>query len=362
MNGSNARRKAGGLEFRIERDLLCTADSRGYFTSLNAAWERCLGWSRDELMARPFIEFVHPDDVASTIAEASRVAEHDYELASFENRYRTKDGGWRWLRWSARSDGETWFAVAFDVSEEREAVERLRRELTDESLVAYSQPITAGRRQRIVQQELLARLRANGTLIQPDDFIPRAERHGMAGVVDRRMVREAIAQADAGHHVEVNISASTLEDDDLSGELAQSVSSIGAGARRIVFEITETAAVEQLDAACDFAERMGRMGCGFALDDFGTGYGSLTYLRSLPVQLLKIDTSFVRGLAGSRDDQRMVRAIVAMARELDLRTVAEGVEDRATLRLVRRYGVDYAQGFLIGRPQPLAELNNVLGS
>jgi len=107
------------------------------------------------------------------------------------------------------------------------------------------------------------------------------------------------------------------------------------------------------DLAIDFAERLTRLGCQFALDDFGTGFGSLTHLRVLPVRYLKIDTSFVRDVATSREDRAIVRGIVAIASEFDVLTVAEGIEDAATLDLVIELGVDYAQGFHIGRPAPV---------
>jgi EAL domain-containing protein (putative c-di-GMP-specific phosphodiesterase class I) len=100
---------------------------------------------------------------------------------------------------------------------------------------------------------------------------------------------------------------------------------------------------------------MTRLGCRFALDDFGTGYGSLTYLRDLPVQFLKIDTTFVSNLATSSKDQAMVRSVVAIAREFGVRTVAEGVEDALALKLLREYGVHNVQGYLTGRPRPIAD-------
>src|SRR5436189_2478728 len=106
--------------FDMSRDLLCTADSHGYFTSLNFGWERLLGWSREELMERPFIDFVHPDDIERTAEQAARVTLPDAELVAFENRFLCRAGGYRWIRWSARADGETWFAVGFDVTEEKE--------------------------------------------------------------------------------------------------------------------------------------------------------------------------------------------------------------------------------------------------
>jgi PAS domain S-box-containing protein len=345
------------LGFDIERDLLCTADAGGYFLSLNAAWERALGWSRDELMRRPMIEFVHPDDVQRTTEEASKVVRPDYHIVNFENRYRTKGGGWRWLRWSARSDGETWFAVAFDVTEQREARARLRGALSEDRLVAYSQPILDQRLERVIQEELLARLRGEdggGRIIEADEFLPEAERCGLIGVVDRWMAMEAVALARRGRPAEVNLSARTIEDEELTRALADELHSAGRSARSVVFEITETAAIDNLDAAREFAERLSKLGCRFALDDFGTGFGSLTYLRHLPLEFLKIDTSFVRNLTRSEADQALVRGVVAIARELGLHTVAEGVEDAATLRMLREFGVDHVQGYLFGLPRPLA--------
>ena len=113
-------------------------------------------------------------------------------------------------------------------------------------------------------------------------------------------------------------------------EIADRLADAGVSARRLVFEITETAALENVDAARDLAERLGRLGCVIALDDFGTGYGSLTHLRRLPVKLIKIDASFVRGLREHPEDRALVRGVAAIARELGMQTVAEGVEDAAT--------------------------------
>ena len=348
----------GNARFDIEHDLLCTADSNGYFVSLNAGWERLLGWSREELMARPFIEFVHPDDVEDTFVAASKVTHLDYELVNFENRYRAKSGDYRWLRWSARSDGRMWFAVAFDITEAKEREDHLRSMLTDQHLLAYSQPIVEGRSRNHVQEELLVRMKGTngntGRVIPPGEFLPEAERCGLVDRIDRWMLAKGIGLADMGRRTEVNLSAVSIGDPATADELADAIRQAGRNVNRLVFEITETAAIENLDAALDFTERLTRMGCSFALDDFGTGYGSLTHLRQLPVSYLKIDTSFVRRLSHSSEDQAMVRGIVAIARELDVRTVAEGIEDEETLEILRDAGVDYAQGYLIGHPAPLA--------
>ena len=347
-----------GMGFEIDRDLICTINADGYFTSLNAAWERVLGWSREELMARPFIDFVHPEDVERSAREALNIDRPDYEVVNFENRYRTKDGDWRWLRWSSRSDGETWFAVAFDITARKQAKARLRDLLKSENLLAYAQPILAARGGNLVQVELLARVLTpgdGGVIILPEGFVPDAERHGLIELVDRQMLAEGVRLASQGRGAEVNLSAQSICDEDFARAVEGVLAKASPSAKRIVFEITETDAIQHLDAAREFADRMIRLGCRFALDDFGTGYGSLTYLRHLPVQFLKIDTTFVRDLATSPDDQAMVRSIVAIAREFGLRTVAEGVEDGTALKLLREYGVHNVQGFFTGRPAPLAE-------
>jgi len=138
-------------------------------------------------MARPFLDFVHPDDLERTAREAAKLREPDRELSGFENRYRTRAGGWRWLRWSARSDGETWFAVGTDVTERREAEQGLRQALVEERLLAYSQPIV-DRAGRLVQEELLVRLQdSDGTVRLPAEFLPEAERSGLIVEIDRWM-------------------------------------------------------------------------------------------------------------------------------------------------------------------------------
>ena len=120
-----------------------------------------------------------------------------------------------------------------------------------------------------------------------------------------------------------------------------------------MFEITETAAAAHLEAARAFADEITEIGCRLALDDFGVGFGSFTYLRSLPLSYIKIDLSFVRGLVGSRDDRRVVESIIGIARQFGLKTIAEGVEDAATLELLRELGADFVQGYHLGRPAPL---------
>ncbi|MFI5025302.1 MAG: EAL domain-containing protein [Solirubrobacterales bacterium] len=342
--------------FDLGVDLVCVVDAQGRFIAMNNIWEERLGWSRDELQQRTMIELVHPEDVERTRGLFGIVTDPDAEVQAFENRYRAKDGGYRWMRWNARSDGSRWFAFASDITEEREREQWLRSVLREEHLAVYAQPILDQRRMRVSREELLVRLRTGPhgeEVIPPGSFLPDAERLGLVAIVDRWMLRKGVELAARGRAVAVNLSARSIDDRDVREELCEIVEANPPSPGALVIELTETAALQNLDAALDLIERLEPLGCQFALDDFGTGFGSLTYLRQLAVQYLKIDRSFVSGVTSNPADRSLVRSIIAIASELGLLTVAEGVEDGATLNRLREYGVDYLQGFLIGAPEPL---------
>jgi PAS domain S-box-containing protein len=256
--------------------------------------------------------------------------------------------------------------IATDVTErkERESERRERREwqqriesaLRERRLRAFAQPVVELASGRRVWHELLVRMRSSDkkrTLMSPSSFLPAAERFGLVQSIDIWMVGEALRLASA-LAPEVNISAVTLCDLAARREILKLLRASPEAAQRIVFEITETAAADHLDSAREFAEELTSLGCGLALDDFGTGFGSFTYLRALPLRYLKIDASFVRNLADSADDRRVVQSIIGIAEQFELLTIAEGVEDDATFRLLRELGADYAQGFHLGRPAAVA--------
>ena len=152
---------------------------------------------------------------------------------------------------------------------------------------------------------------------------------------------------------EVNLSAVSLCDPVARHEIVSRLAAAPAAAARIVFEITETADPQHLDAAREFAADLTALGCGLSLDDFGTGFGSFTYLRKLPLRYLKIDRSFVLDLVTSVDDQHVVQSIIRIAEQFGLRVIAEGVGDALTLDFLRDLGANYAQGFHLGRPMPV---------
>ena len=136
-------------------------------------------------------------------------------------------------------------------------------------------------------------------------------------------------------------------------ELAGTLRTVGGDAENLMVEITETAAVENLGAARTFSEQIAVIGCALSLDDFGTGFGSFDYLRTLPVQYLKIDRSHVADLSHNSTDRRLLRSIISIAKQFGQRTIAEGVERAAVLDVLRAEGVDYVQGYFVGRPRPI---------
>jgi EAL domain-containing protein (putative c-di-GMP-specific phosphodiesterase class I) len=191
----------------------------------------------------------------------------------------------------------------------------------------------------------------NDEIIPPGSFLPSAEKFGLIGEIDRWVITEAIRYAAGGRRIEVNLSAeSVVGDPGLLSLIERQLHDEGADPSHIVFEITETALMRDIDAGKAFARGLADLGCGVALDDFGTGFGSFTYLKSLPIHYLKIDIDFVHELTSNRANQHVVQAIVSLARGFGHQTIAEGVEDAETLELLRTYGVDFAQGYHLGRP------------
>ena len=254
--------------------------------------------------------------------------------------------------YQAKEEGRDRVVAFRGREEERLAwVGHLRTAIKEERLVLHSQPIVDVQSGEPVAEELLVRMLGDGDeLIPPNSFLPTAERFGLIREIDAWVVRRGLALAATGRPVNINLSARSVADAELPARLGRELTAAGVDPATVVFEITETAAASQVDALEVFAERLQALGCSVALDDFGVGFGSLRYLKYLSPRYLKIDMEFVRGLATSEDDARMVRSIVTMAQGCGILTVAEGVEDAETMAALRSLGVDYAQGFYLGRP------------
>jgi EAL domain-containing protein (putative c-di-GMP-specific phosphodiesterase class I) len=233
--------------------------------------------------------------------------------------------------------------------------ERLRRALQDESLVLLYQPIVCLRNGAVSQYEALVRLadEPGGQLLGPASFLGAAERYGLVSELDRLVIAKALASmAEGTERVAVNLSALSTTDPAMLAHIEEGLASHSVEPRRLTLEITETAAISDMRRAREFCTGVRSLGCSVALDDFGVGFGSLHYLKRLPFDYLKIDGYFIRALTRSLSDQLVVKALVDVARGMGKETVAEYVGDLATLELLCDYGVDYAQGFAIGRPSP----------
>jgi EAL domain-containing protein (putative c-di-GMP-specific phosphodiesterase class I) len=213
--------------------------------------------------------------------------------------------------------------------------------------------------------ELLLRMRDDsGRVVPPMAFIPAAERYHLMGTVDRWVVRKALAclgrlhgqQARVPPRFGINLSGMSLGDPAFADFVLQQLVASGAPATSVCFEITETAAISNLARAARFIRTFRDLGCRFALDDFGTGLSSFAYLKSLPIDYVKIDGSFVRGSGADRVDHAVVDAIRRLAHAVGAKTIAESVESRETFERVRDLGIDFAQGHVIHKPEPYPAL------
>jgi diguanylate cyclase (GGDEF)-like protein/PAS domain S-box-containing protein len=209
--------------------------------------------------------------------------------------------------------------------------------------------------------ELLVRLRdEDGRVVSPGAFLPAAERYGLVPLIDRWVIAQAIENFDRLHssgrppgRCSLNLSAATLEDDGLAEYVLELIERHHVPPARLCFEITETEAVRNLARAVRFIERLRGFGCQVALDDFGAGMSSFGYLKNLPVDVIKIDGSFIRDLDGDPMSRSIVDAITEIGHQRGLDVVAEWVDSERTIEVLRGLGVDYAQGYALHRPEPV---------
>jgi EAL domain-containing protein (putative c-di-GMP-specific phosphodiesterase class I) len=227
----------------------------------------------------------------------------------------------------------------------------LRAALLDNRLRLVAQPIADAHSGQTVAEELLLRvIRRNGRVEAPGPYIQAAEHSRLAIQVDGWVLDRAARLAATGRRLHMNLSGRTAAEGSFADEIEAAFERHGASPSLLTFEITETAPVGREPGAV--AQRIAGLGCGLALDDFGRGYGTLTYLHRLPVTMLKIDREFVADVVANRRSRAIVDAVVCIANRTGQTTVAEGVEDAATLAVLRDCGVDLAQGFHFGRPEP----------
>jgi diguanylate cyclase (GGDEF)-like protein/PAS domain S-box-containing protein len=241
------------------------------------------------------------------------------------------------------------------LSEASRWASRIKEALRENRFVLHYQPIFHFESGRAAHFEALIRLREGpDELVLPEVFLPAAERFGLMPHVDRWVVDHVIDLLMERPAVEifVNLSGTSLGDESLLAHIEERVTSTGLPPGRLAFEITETAAVRDILVAREWMRRVKDRGCRFALDDFGIGFSSFSYLRSLPADYVKIDGSFVRGIETDPAARALVRAIDTVAHTLGKETIAECVESLDSVRTLMGLGVEYGQGYALGRPDP----------
>jgi diguanylate cyclase (GGDEF)-like protein/PAS domain S-box-containing protein len=266
--------------------------------------------------------------------------------------------------YSAKADGRDAVRCASPAEQTRltalvSTEARIRAALCDGAFRMMLQPIVPLRPGLGLQGELLLRMLDGDRLMSPAEFLDVADRRGLMVDIDRWVIGEALSLMADGEalgttgHVAINLSGHSVNDPGLVTFVESEVVRLGVDPATLVFEITETTAIANIARAASLAARLRGLGCRVALDDFGAGFGSFSYLKHLPLDYLKIDGQFIADLRTSRTDQVLVQGMVSVAHGLGLDTIAECVEDPETLELLRGYGVDFAQGFHTGRPQPV---------
>ena len=245
---------------------------------------------------------------------------------------------------------------------------RLRRALRDQRFLLHYQPIVSLSTGEISHHEALVRLadEPDGSLVAPGRFLPAAERYALVQQIDKLVLSQALSVlAQTSTHpsgafndpsssgevrVAVNLSALSVTDSGMLAHIEGELGHFNVDPSKLVVEITETAAISDMTRARAFCHSVQSLGAKVALDDFGAGFGSFHYLKHLPFDYLKIDGGFIENLTLSSKDQLVVKALVGVAAGMGKETIAEFVTDEQTVELLRQYGVDYAQGFQVGRP------------
>lgn len=245
--------------------------------------------------------------------------------------------------------------ATLELSEAARMAALVKTALREDRFILHYQPVVRIQGGQIDYHEALIRLQdEGGDLIPPGRFLPVAERFGLMSQIDRWVVESALRTLKENPKIGlfVNLSATSLADEELLARLEEAIKSSGVSPSRLGLEITESAAIRDFASTETWIRRLEELGCRFALDDFGSGFSSFSYLRLLPVDYVKIDGAFIRNMDTEPTHRAFVDAINTIAHTLGKKTVAEFVENEAVLGILRDLRVDYAQGYHLGKPAP----------
>lgn len=352
LRESDCLARMGGDEFAVLLENCQPASVAAIAEKLRqAALDLSISWGDKTLRTGFSIGVVHIHSDASNAAELLRMA----DMAC----YQAKERGRNRVFFYTPEDGTYSRYVS-----EMEWATRIRSALDEERFCLYAQNIAPlqGDKQKGMHFEVLLRLRdESGQILAPGHFIPAAERYGLMPSLDRWVISKTLqtlslqpGYAKLVDTCSINLSGSSLDDEALLEFITAQMQYYGIAPQILCFEITETSAIGNLSNARRLIQALRAMGCRFALDDFGVGMSSLTYLKQLPVDYLKIDGGFVRDMLQDRGDHAMVEMINRIGQTLGKKTVAEFVESREIAEELMSMGVDYVQGYAIARPQPLS--------
>ncbi|KAA1161667.1 EAL domain-containing protein [Pseudoalteromonas fuliginea] len=243
----------------------------------------------------------------------------------------------------------------------------IRQALQQDNIELHYQPIWDFKQSKVAYFEVLLRLKLNDKLVYPNQFIPSLEMLNDTFLMDQCVIRNTLACVEKHpelNQVAINLSAQSFLDERLLPLIESSLEKYQVSPTRIIFEITESASINNLKATRKMIEKLNSLGCHFSIDDFGTGFSTFNYLKQLPAQHVKIDGSFVRDMLNDPIDLALVKAINDISRSLDKRSVAEYVENKDIFFALKEIGVDYGQGYFIARPMAVekvkTELENIL--
>ena len=323
------------------------------------------------LVATALLEHVHAEGPAAALGDRKRVTA-SIGIACFDARDQlTGDeimGNADLAMYDAKNDGRDGIAAFRPELHDRSRIDgrtkwasEISDALADERFELLAQPIRPLRGEHPTRYELLLRMRdPHGDQIPPSTFLYIAERLGLIQEIDRWVTDQAITlladhrAAGRDLRLHVNLSGYTIGDVALLELIETRLNETGVPADRLIFEITETAAVTNIARVTVFAKQFAELGCKFALDDFGAGFGSFYYLKHLPFDYLKIDAEFVRHCAENTTDRTLISAVAQIAHDMGKHTIAEYVENQATVDVLTDLGINYGQGYHLGRPAPLA--------
>ncbi|NVK25848.1 MAG: EAL domain-containing protein, partial [Gammaproteobacteria bacterium] len=236
---------------------------------------------------------------------------------------------------------------------------RLQEAVVNDNIELHFQPIWDVKNNKTAYFEALVRLKINGKLVYPGEFITALERAEDINMLDHQVVSKTIKMLSTHpvlHKVAINLSAQAFSDEGLVPLIKSKLEQYNVSGTKIIFELTESASLTNVSGTIRMIEEITELGCQFSIDDFGTGFSTFAYLRDLPAQSVKIDGSFVKGMHKNSEDLTLVKAISNIAIALGKECVAEFVENREIYQELEKIGVHYAQGYFISRPMPVEQL------